>query len=239
MTAAIVPNTENCGVFGIEERRNHYIHALKWYLENTTYVIVFCENSGTDLSKLFISNGGGRIEFLTYKSMPIYPDRSKGYKEMEILEYAVRNSKYLPQADIIVKCTGRLVLLNINKIVHYLQKRNKKSFISSWMSYSALISDSRFFFCSFDFLKYFIKYKEMIDKYHIFEMNLAWAIRDKDRHTSFIYPNDNPHVHGTGSVGTVYDKQYEPTVKSRLVLLVKRILFDFGFMPHTEANVAW
>lgn len=64
MTAAIVPNTENCGVFGIEERRNHYIHALKWYLENTTYDIVFCENSGTDLSKLFISNGGGQNRVL-------------------------------------------------------------------------------------------------------------------------------------------------------------------------------
>lgn len=182
--------------------------------------------------------GGERIEFLTYKSKPVFPDRSKGYKEMEIIEYAVRNSKFLPQAEIIVKCTGRLVLLNINKIVHYLQRRNKKHFISSWMSYSALISDSRFFFCSLDFLWHFVKYKESIDNHHIFEMNLAWAIRDKDRHTSFIYPNDNPHVHGIGSIGTVYDKQYETTFKSRLVLLMKRFLFCLGYFPHTEAKVA-
>lgn len=34
-----------------------YIKVIRWYLDNTDYKVVFCENSGTDVSGLFTEWG--------------------------------------------------------------------------------------------------------------------------------------------------------------------------------------
>lgn len=93
LTGCIVPNvTDKLYYSDPEERQRQYVEALRWYLNNTPYKIIFAENSGTDLSPLFHTD---RIEFLTYKSKPTVPERSRGYKEMEILEYVRDHSQFL------------------------------------------------------------------------------------------------------------------------------------------------
>ena len=51
-----------------EERQNQYVKALHFYLSQTSYPIVFTENSGTDISILFKEDiESGRMEYKSRK----------------------------------------------------------------------------------------------------------------------------------------------------------------------------
>lgn len=69
LTGCIRPNITNdvLVISDIETRKRQYEEAINWYLKNTPYNIVFCENSGTDISTLIqMSHFPKRIEMLTY-----------------------------------------------------------------------------------------------------------------------------------------------------------------------------
>ena len=194
LTACIKPNsTDALAIRDAFTRKGQYLEAIQWYLDNTNFGITFCENSGIAISLSELDMRGhdeARLEILTYTSQPTIPERGKGYKEMEIIEYAFQHSAYLSKADIIIKGTGRLKLLNIDSVVKFLDNKHLEHFICSWMSIKKQHSDSRFFFCSPDYLKYFITFKEKISLHKNFEDNLALSIaeRDKTRY-KYIYPN--------------------------------------------------
>lgn len=67
LTGCIQPNIKNdiLAVTDVETRKKQYIEAIKWYVQNTPYKIVFCENSGYNISAE-VSNSGGasRVSFL-------------------------------------------------------------------------------------------------------------------------------------------------------------------------------
>ena len=70
-----------------EERQNQYVEALHFYLSQTSYPIVFTENSGTDISILFQKEiESGRMEYITFMGNQ-EKERGKGYGECEILKY--------------------------------------------------------------------------------------------------------------------------------------------------------
>lgn len=120
MTACVVPNTDDPLVVGkTSTRKSQYVTALDYYIKNTNFDIVFCENSGTDIRDGMPKYDIDRLEYLTYKSMPAIPDRGKGYKEIEIIEYAFKHSKKLNESDVVVKATGRLILRNISPIANF------------------------------------------------------------------------------------------------------------------------
>ena len=51
----------------LEERKRQYISAIRYYISNTNFQIVFSENSGTDISPLFQEViDSGRMEYLTF-----------------------------------------------------------------------------------------------------------------------------------------------------------------------------
>lgn len=63
LTGCINPNTkEGLAISDAAVRKQQYIDAIKWYLANTPYRIVFCENSGTDISG-DIDTGGDKSFF--------------------------------------------------------------------------------------------------------------------------------------------------------------------------------
>jgi hypothetical protein len=234
LTGCINPNSSDVlAVKCPEERLKQYVDAITWYLVHTKLEITFCENSGTDITKNFDSIARNRLEILTYKSDLIIPDRGKGYKEMEILTYAFNHSKYISHADLIIKGTGRLILLNINPVVHFLSTLNE-NFISSWMSIKYKTSDSRFFFCSSDYLKYFLSFKEKVSIHCNFEDNLALSIELRDRSKfNFIFPNLWYNIKGiSGGYGVKYDSS---RFKYYTVLCLKnqiyRIMFRLGYWP--------
>ena len=59
LTGCIHANTkEGLAISDATVRKQQYIDAIQWYLNNTPYNIVFCENSGTDISNEFVTGGG-------------------------------------------------------------------------------------------------------------------------------------------------------------------------------------
>lgn len=103
-------------------RKKQYIEALNFYLKNTTRKIVFVENSGTDISSSF-KDFQHRIEFLCFDGNLCFDKRKgKGYGEALILEYAMAKSEFITDDVLIFKLTGRLQLININRLIHYMDK---------------------------------------------------------------------------------------------------------------------
>ena len=237
LTACIKPNsTDALAIRAAFTRKGQYLEAIQWYLDNTNFGITFCENSGTAISLSELDMRGhdeARLEILTYTSQPTIPERGKGYKEMEIIEYAFQHSAYLSKADIIIKGTGRLKLLNIDSVVKFLDNKHLEHFICSWMSIKKQHSDSRFFFCSPDYLKYFITFKEKISLHKNFEDNLALSIaeRDKTRY-KYIYPNVWYNISGIGGgFGSIYNITSCQYRKFNLKNLVYRLVFCLGYWP--------
>ena len=68
LTGCINPNgMAFTALSNLEERKRQYINAIRYYLSNTNFQIVFCENSGTDISPLFQRGiDSGRMEYLTF-----------------------------------------------------------------------------------------------------------------------------------------------------------------------------
>ena len=53
LTGCICPNTaEGLVVCNTYTRKQQYLDAIHWYFNNTSFNIVFCENSGTDISNV-------------------------------------------------------------------------------------------------------------------------------------------------------------------------------------------
>lgn len=95
LTGCVKPNvSDTIAVSDWHERQRMYVEAVQWYVDNTPYKILFVENSGTDISAL-VNDKDERVEFLTFDSPPTVPDRSRSYKEMEIMEYGWAHSAIL------------------------------------------------------------------------------------------------------------------------------------------------
>jgi hypothetical protein len=112
-----------------EERLADYQKSLEYYIKNTTYDIIICENSGSkyfeELKKLQVDN---RIEFLQYNGNNFDRNLGKGYGERATLNYILNNSKLIQDNNYSYACkiTGRLILENIVEIVEYVNNFNKK-----------------------------------------------------------------------------------------------------------------
>lgn len=140
LTGCINPNYNDIlAINNAEQRKAMYIKSINWYLRNTSFKVVFCENSGVDLADAFDPClYKDRLKLLTYIS-DYSIDVTKGYKEMEILEYMQANSGFInscSKSAILVKITGQLILLNISAIIRKLNSRRSgnQAFVSAYLN---------------------------------------------------------------------------------------------------------
>lgn len=196
-----------------EERKKQYVSAIRFYLTNTTYPIVFTENSGTDISNLFLDYiNAGRMEYLTFQGNND-KKRGKGFGEAIIIQYALENSKIIQSAQNlslrIAKITGRLIIRNIKRIVCLhnllLSKRTVICAINSELSFP----DSRFIIAQTDFFYSFLKKKGKINDStgYFFEHALCDTIKEESSFpfSPFLY---KPNITGiSGSTGEIYKEE--------------------------------
>lgn len=192
----------------IEERQMQYVNAIRFYLKETNYPIVFCENSGTDISYLFQDSiDSGRFECLSFYGNQ-NKEKGKGYGEAEIIEYALNNSNLIRSVRelLIVKITGRLIVKNIAAITllhSFIRPRKTVYFaINSNLSFP----DSRFIIAPVSFYSIFINTKTNIcdSKGYYFEHALLDTIKSE---TQFIYTPFllMPRIEGiSGTTGELY-----------------------------------
>lgn len=100
-------------------RLRQYKDAINYYIKNTKYRIVVAENTGTDLSACFDKTEKGRIEFLTFEGNDYDKNLGKGYGEGVIINHALAHSRFLKDAEHIIKITGRHVVTNLNTITKF------------------------------------------------------------------------------------------------------------------------
>lgn len=184
-----------------DERKQQYVDAIHYYLNNTTYKIVFCENSDTDIKPLF-DKEFDQLEFLHFAGNKI-KNKGKGYGEAEIIEYALLHSKFIQNDSIIVKITGRLIVKNIQRLLSTVN--NKNDFVTCIFHSNLTFADSRIFCGTFQFYKEFIKNKSQInDSYGLFfEHVLATTIIKSS--TEYIPFYEEPIILGiSGSTGVLY-----------------------------------
>lgn len=225
-------------------REDQYKHALSWYLQNTDYPIIFCENTGVDFSPYFQSYiNEGRLEVLTFHGNDYERSLGKGYGEAIILEYALNNSKMLfslaaeeRKSIRIIKVTGRLVCTNLSKLA---KKYNRSDCVYANMGnddWGNVICSSTVVFAPLNFwTNYFLPNRNWLNDTlrHYFE-HLLWHEvmkwkQDGNKHHEFL---TIPCIIGvSGTSGAQYSN---PTRKEKLIHLwmytLHRYFHYYGYL---------
>lgn len=116
LTATLLPSQYDFGTVvraDLSTRTQDYIAALKFWdslPDNRIEAIVFCDNSGEDLSAIRDAMRCLRkpAELLGFRDHLPPPDLHYGYGELGIIDYAVQNSHILSRSPFFIKSTGRL-----------------------------------------------------------------------------------------------------------------------------------
>lgn len=119
LTACINPNgMANTALQDAGIRKAQYLDAIDFYLNETKCNIVFCENTETDLfDEVSSPEKYKRMETLVFRGNDYNKSRGKAYGEAKIIEYAIRHSEFIGDANCVCKITGRVKILNINDIL--------------------------------------------------------------------------------------------------------------------------
>jgi hypothetical protein len=125
--------TIHCGDTPLVERRDpriregDYKWAITGWLAAKGYdTLIFCENSGADLSKLekyaaSINRLQHKLIFLSYKDNSGAATRGKGYGEMEIIRHAIDEMTDLAPEQMLLKVTGRYRARNATRLLSQLE----------------------------------------------------------------------------------------------------------------------
>ena len=167
LTATIkVEGMSNTVLIDSDVRAQQYKDAIFFYLKTTKCKIVFCENSGTDISDSFKGNED-RIEFLTFQGNNYDKSRGKGLGEIGIFNHVLKNSQFIKDNVYVVKITGRFIFNNIESLIRYHSLMPfKHKVVNINVTPAAAFCDSRFFICSKDYLAIVVnsQYVSMLDE---------------------------------------------------------------------------
>lgn len=194
-----------------EERKKQYVNAIQFYLSHTNYPIVFTENSGNDITALFLDAiSSGRLECLTFTGNQD-KERGKGYGECEIIQYTLENSQLIRKHknQRIAKITGRLIIRNIKTIVRIHVSIFTKRTTFCAINTDLTFPDSRFIIASKEFYHTFLQKKESINdtKGYYFELALGDTIK-KERQFRFFPFLIMPRIEGqSGTTGVAFINQ--------------------------------
>lgn len=195
------------------ERQKQYVDAIRYYLSNTDCPIIFCENSNTDISMLF-KDTQDRLEILTFSGNQD-KQRGKGYGEAEIIDYAFHHSSFIQDDSIIIKITGRLIVINIASIIKSM--KSKQDFITCMLHSDLEFADSRIFCATQSFYHEFLKNSKKINDN--VEIYFEHILADTIIHSSVYYIpfSEEPIITGvSGTTGEKYSAK-TPCIKQRIL----------------------
>lgn len=145
-------------------RLNDYMSALLKWRAAVDGPIVFCENSGADLSPLkqALGRDADRVEWLSFEAPPYPERRGKGYGEALIIRHALERSQVLKESSHVVKMTGRLFLSNAARMWRELPDAD---ICCDLCPYRLVVADCRIFAARPQFLTdYLLPETELIDE---------------------------------------------------------------------------
>lgn len=229
LSACINPNGMSLTALQDQKQRKiQYVDSIRYYLDNTNYPIVVCENSGTGFGDTFAKEeASGRLEILCFEGNNYDRSFGKGYGEAEILKYIFANSKLVKSCRCTIKITGRVKITNIYNVLDQMYKIKNKDFVICDANLRLSAAPSRLIVASRDFYpRFFFPYTEEINDSQgvSFEKVLAKSIREAKRHRV---------VHSLFKCYPFYDGvsgTFGTTIvnKSQLVRKLKYLLFKVG-----------
>jgi hypothetical protein len=182
LTACVAPKGMPSTVIKDENiRLKSYIDAVRYYIDNTSFYIVFVDNSNVDLSTYFEMSK--RLEFIKFSGNDYEKKTGKGFGEGKIIEYALNNSSIIKRYNNlpIIKITGRHIVTNLKEILSLTNLLINKSrlFVAAHINHKAKSVISDMFVASYKFYSdYLIKNSRLIDesKGHWFEHALYFSV---------------------------------------------------------------
>jgi hypothetical protein len=127
ITSAVFVNSNLTVLTDPALREQQYADSILFYLQtkNISRIIV-CDNSGFDFSlngslAALAKANGKALECLSFLgNKDLVKAKGKGYGEGEIMDYVFRNSKLLKEAPGFFKVTGRVRVLNIDRLITHI-----------------------------------------------------------------------------------------------------------------------
>ena len=230
LSACVNPNgMTHTALQDTQERMNQYKRAILWYIEHTDLPVVVVENSNTDMSAEFADFiKEGRLEYIFFDGNNYPHSRGKGFGETLILKHAIENSKILSSCDSFIKITGRLILNNINDIIHKVKPEviysNTVFIDGKGVNFSHIFIANRNFI-----LNYFLPYIDKLDdskgfyfEHLLFEAISKWE-RDGGRHSEFFH-----ELKVMGRRGTNNEYYYSSSRFGALKTVAKYYLHRWG-----------
>ncbi len=237
LTACVNPNgMALTALQDTNERLKQYEDALKWYLDNTSLPILFVENTECDLSPKYEALiEEGRLEMLTFRGNDYPRELGKGFGEAKILEYALKHSKLLTNADSVVKITGRLICSNVNTIIREIKRPNTVMGLLIKDRWSRMQCKSQVVVLPVKFIRdYFLPSSDKLndgEKYW-FE-HLLWDASEKWQHDGNRFKEfvHLPILKGqSGSMGTIYTNSVWDIMMQPLRAFVHRRFHYYGVL---------
>lgn len=235
LTACITPNGMSCTKLQDPlERRLQYEQALTFYLENTSFKIVFVENTDTYIGDKYIQYiNEGRLEFITFMGNDFSVKLGKGYGEAVIIKEAFKESTLIQNCDYVIKITGRLVITNIYQLLNeVLEKLETKKIVGATMFPKIGIAYSHFFIAHKSFFNdaFFEYMRKANDSQKIyFEHILYQQIKKWVDQGNFIHFFLRPIcvVGCSGSTGEVYPTHsFNEKIKLYLRGYLRNLIFN-------------
>lgn len=121
LTGTIIPNTDFIAKTSVNDRKNDYLKAINFYLQNTDDTLFFVENSAYDLFKDQDFQKLAENKRIHLIKNPVNKEDTKfgkGYLEFKILDDFIQKYAY----DEYVKVSGRYIVTNIKELIN--QKNN-------------------------------------------------------------------------------------------------------------------
>lgn len=116
LTATVNPQGMVGASFSVGERAAMYAEAIRFY-QSRQVPVVFAENSGSTDAVRALVESQASVEWLDVSGDEYDQSRGKGYNETLLIARAVRQSPMIREAGCFFKVTGRLKLLNIERML--------------------------------------------------------------------------------------------------------------------------
>lgn len=176
-----------------DDRIKDYSCSIHKWMRNKNLKIIFCENTGADLDFVYQTkekNNLNILEILSYNDNEDAKIKGKGFSELKMINYVLKNSKIIDENSFIIKVTGRFYIKNIKSYLLALSKQNLP-FVNVNFLKQMSMADSRFFgFHKNFFEQYLLKYSNKVDdnKNYFFEHALRDATLQSMLEGHFIKP---------------------------------------------------
>lgn len=246
LTSCVNPNgMPFTALSDINVRKQQYLDALRFYLNNTSLPIVYVDNSNVNINKynIFSNIAENRLELLSFDGNHD-KDHGKGFGELEIIDYAIKHSHIINNNKnvSIIKITGRLIIVNIATILKQLKYNilpSSNSVICS-MNSDFSMADSRLLIAPINFYNRLIENRMAInDSEGVYlEHVLCSLIKKQNLYTFHPFFSEPQYQGVSGSTNINYQPQKHTNIeKIQYIEYVISQIFKFPYASKNHAHI--